>query len=1001
MTTKPTTHLLSLGSEWRKWDLHIHSPLSGLNNQFPPIGNGQPDWQAYIGKLESLGDIPVIGITDYFTIEGYRKVCDLRSQERLKNITLVLPNIEFRLDKIITTSKGPRRLNYHVIFSDKVTADEVEEHFLQELKFCFEGDPQRTDLSWSIRRSNLELLGSRLKKEHKTFDDHRSDFEIGYMNATVDPGKIKEVLQNKERIFRGKYLIVLAEEHTPLLDWDGQDHLARKVLLQGADAIFSANPKTAYWARGEGDLSTEQFRFEFKTLKPCLHGSDAHRLDDIGCPAESRYCWIKAEPTFEGLKQVLYEPRERVFIGDQPPKLKNDYQIIESIQVSAASDWFEPVEIPLNQDLVAIIGPRGSGKSALAEMLAFAGGAVLFRLSSDIQDTFLYKASQKTPANPAPITGATLSLHWKNGDVDNATVPANLRHDKQEEKVKYLPQKFVERLCAPENNRQLEQEMERVIFQRIAKTERLEASNFQELRQASTRTLDLKRKKLTRTIQDLDQSIADTSARIGAKSIKENELKRKRQELTALQKNVPKVPPENKEELRRLDELTKQRQELEQQVVGYTEQSTALNAIEARFEILKEDITSFNSEVGELLEKAELGAEKEKFEVRLPSEVPTIIARRHAELASMIGGLRKGSEDAPTALSLERISRQIDEIKAQSQLTAAKQKEYEKFQRDRKVLDDAISSLERDIKEIEDVLTPRVKQENEARVERYLDSFELLKEEKAILEKLYEPLRTALLSSNETAKKLMFVSKTTFDVARHTTRGMELLDRRKAVYREQEDLENALKSFFRQIEDADFDRDKAKKALVAFRDSFLVHGETKVRIEDQIRRDRTGKEFADWFYSIDDFSVTYSITFDGKDLQFLSPGDKGIVLLLLYLEAENEDNRPLIIDQPDDNLDNVSVYPSLTDYFRSRKKARQIIIITHNPNLVVNTDAEQVFVANFDATRVPKLSYRSGALEDTNPGGPVQGIREDACKILEGGTEAFQLREQRYALSGL
>ena len=96
----------------------------------------------------------------------------------------------------------------------------------------------------------------------------------------------------------------------------------RKLLLQGSDAIFSANPRTIAWARGEGDLSPVQFRLEFKTLKPFLHGSDAHKLDEICRPAENRYCWVKAGPTFEGLKQVLHEPRERVVIADQ--NLKHD-----------------------------------------------------------------------------------------------------------------------------------------------------------------------------------------------------------------------------------------------------------------------------------------------------------------------------------------------------------------------------------------------------------------------------------------------------------------------------------------------------------------------------------------------------------------------------------------------------------------------------------------------------------------------------------------------------
>ena len=86
----------SKGSEWRKWDLHIHSPLSLLNNQFPKLSNGEPDWEQYLVKLEST-DIAVAGINDYFTIEGYKKIVEYKKQGRLKNIHTILPNIEFRL----------------------------------------------------------------------------------------------------------------------------------------------------------------------------------------------------------------------------------------------------------------------------------------------------------------------------------------------------------------------------------------------------------------------------------------------------------------------------------------------------------------------------------------------------------------------------------------------------------------------------------------------------------------------------------------------------------------------------------------------------------------------------------------------------------------------------------------------------------------------------------------------------------------------------------------
>jgi len=120
--------------------------------------------------------------------------------------------------------------------------------------------------------------------------------------------------------------------------------------------------------------------------------------------------------------------------------------------------------------------------------------------------------------------------------------------------------------------------------------------------------------------------------------------------------------------------------------------------------------------------------------------------------------------------------------------------------------------------------------------------------------------------------------------------------------------------------------------------------------------------------------------------------------LLVYLEVDQDDRRPLIVDQPEDNLDNLSIYSNLVQYFRKRKKTRQIIIITHNPNLVVNTDSEQVIIADYDGARKPRIVYTSGSLENTSTDTQKPGVRERVCSILEGGSEAFRKREQKYAL---
>jgi hypothetical protein len=66
----------------------------------------------------------------------------------------------------------------------------------------------------------------------------------------------------------------------------------------------------------------------------CIHGSDAHQNSKIFEPDDQRYCWIKADPTFNGLKQIIYEPEERVCISDSVPQTKSPYQVIESITIN-------------------------------------------------------------------------------------------------------------------------------------------------------------------------------------------------------------------------------------------------------------------------------------------------------------------------------------------------------------------------------------------------------------------------------------------------------------------------------------------------------------------------------------------------------------------------------------------------------------------------------------------------------------------------------------------
>jgi predicted ATPase len=115
------------------------------------------------------------------------------------------------------------------------------------------------------------------------------------------------------------------------------------------------------------------------------------------------------------------------------------------------------------------------------------------------------------------------------------------------------------------------------------------------------------------------------------------------------------------------------------------------------------------------------------------------------------------------------------------------------------------------------------------------------------------------------------------------------------------------------------------------------------------------------------------------------------VLLLLYLALDDADDRPLIIDQPEENLDPKSIFDELVGLFLEVKRKRQVIIVTHNANLVVNTDADQIIIANAGhnaAGQLPPITYISGGLES-------EQLRKLVCDILEGGEKAFKERARR------
>lgn len=309
-----------------------------------------------------------------------------------------------------------------------------------------------------------------------------------------------------------------------------------------------------------------------------------------------------------------------------------------------------------------------------------------------------------------------------------------------------------------------------------------------------------------------------------------------------------------------------------------------------------------------------------------------------------------------------------------------------------------LSRLEQAIKDAEGA-SDRISNLMSERNGDYAGVFRAILAEEKALKELYQPLSKQLAAEHGAMAKLSVSIRRHVDVAGWAERGEDLLDLRKA------DGFRGRGSLYRFAEaelKVPWERGNAEdvaEAMARFRENHrekFVNASPYDHSTDLSSYRKWARELSQWIYDTDHIRVAYSLQFEGVDIERLSPGTRGIVLLLIYLGIDQEDERPLIIDQPEENLDPQSIFDELVGRFRRTKSRRQIIIVTHNANLVVNTDADQVIVATCGPQKqggLPEISYHSGGLEDPT-------IRKHVCDIMEGGESAFRERAKRLRIRG-
>ena len=928
------------GSEWRRWDLHVHTPGTNKNDQYEGT-TIEERWDGfYRSILDYVGDgsdkvksIVSIGITDYLSIENYKKVI---AEKRLPGtIKLVIPNVELRM----TPMSRNEGINIHFLFNP-VVVDELEDRFFSKLSFEYNGRP------YSATKAQLISLGKAL--DSSLAEDAAYLKGVGQFIPSVD--SLKKLFSNDPELRENTIIIVSnssndgvtgAANNFSHIEANPSDFDAtRQSIYQFVDAIFSGNPSDISYFLGEKSDSPDEVIRKCGSLKPCFHGCDAHTNAKLFEPDNQLYCWIKSDPSFNGLKQVLYEPKDRVRISPLMPEEKSNYHVIDRIVIDDPD--FSPEPIQFNDKLSCIIGGKSTGKSIL-----------LHNLALTIDKNQVEEKTEKSKTKTRVLT--KVKVFWKDGEV-NETGVQNDSH-----KIVYIPQTYLNQL-SDENEEKTE--IDSIIEEIILQNDNARISHEQMLKEIREYKPSLDKRiydavQINEEIQSIKKEMAEIGSRAGIE--------------------------------KQLDGLKKQK-EIESKELSISE----------------EDISKYDTAVSELT-KLNVQLQTIENDISIVDSIVSVVIPVETDKA-MSDDVRKDISDA-----VSMIKEKADELWKEYKLKIIQkyQTKREKTVTDMRNSEIVVDELKEQVESNEAIaeLSKRI-QEEEQRLLIFRDYDRKIDEKSEELNEIisdlvqtfkrYDDIQERYAASvNGEGSSLNEGSELTFSVLipfrteAFCQRIKQLFDNR--VLKSKKDIIN--------VEDFNIDQfdetalEKLIKAClnqtIPFSKSFTPESALRSILDN-------------WY------NVTYNVKMGDDLIDEMSPGKKALVLLKLLISLA-ESKSPILIDQPEDDLDNKSISDDLITFIKKKKIERQIIVVTHNANVVVSGDAEQVIVANQQGNTTPnnkfRFEYRTGSIEDDLPvyddSGTIihgilnaQGIQQHICDILEGGEKAFAKRKNKYNIKG-
>ncbi len=927
------------GSEWRKWDLHVHLPGTKLSDNYEKK-EGKPDWDRFADIIEA-SDVAVFGITDYWSAEQTLEFIEYYKSKFPNSEKLLLVNVEFRLNE--TVNGSVQMVDYHVIFRDTVDAAKIKEYLSKLLT-------QITDAK-SRHKACSELTA----KEYESATVTRADLKTAFEHTFGSKAEPTD------------YLICLAPANNNGLRAESGNQ--RKANL--ADEIDKVVHGIFGKSKENADYYLKLDRFEDKNQiskpKPVFGGCDAHSFTDLenwlgkSVDTESTrqvITWVKADPTFEGLQQTLVEPKDRVAFSDLKPDAKDQYKVIRRVKFEGSTDF--PGEILFNPNLNAIIGSRSSGKSAL---LAHISHAIDPDYTIQQQMVAGGNKTQEKDLGPASglswreVEGTTCSVEWADGSSDGG-------------RAIYIPQNWLYQIS--DNPKEVTDKIQPVLISRYATYFREHERQLGAVKSANT-AIDKAVEhwfKIAGSLSELNAEIKDLGTKKSVTEARDNivkeiaELRAANSLSEADLEKYQTVTHDIDTSTTRLNDIDIEAEQLSGYVLAdaKNEFSIAPNIVSAET-YLTPDIEDVPEKLREVL-LALIAESEATLVVQVETAIVTYRNSLSTEDDTLKEAIKKLQDDNKELIEKHKANATLNELVMRQK---AQQAALDKIGK----LEERRTELQSEQKKAAEEVSTLISARSNALI----------------------ALKTAFSSETRSLDQLIFDIAVGFDVETIRSLSQSFKKNETGAYLKTEDDEQIV------------DVGKAQEDPQIFMEQLfskkqkLNQGNLPVDIAKRILGATAEIRFT---------AELESDSIGGFERSTMTPGKRALFALTLIL-GESEDQWTLLIDQPEDDLDSRSIYGEIVTYLVDQKIQRQIILVTHNANLVVGADAEEIVVANRhgdDRKNRDNLTfdYLTGSLEHSSPKKAAtfdldqMGIREHAVEILDGGEEAFRKRRDKYKL---